>query len=425
MSHHLRCSLDRLREDLLALGQIGRNPDDKGLYRMAFTEADMEARRWLLDRLRAAGADAKLDGAANVVGRWEGADGDLPTIVIGSHIDSVPAGGIFDGSLGVLAGLECMRALRDAEVKLSRPVELVAFSDEEGRFGGMFGVQAYTGQLTLNDVESMKDPDGVSLVDAMKACDLVPSLAMEAARKPDRIAAFLELHIEQGPVLEAQRTDIGVVLGISGIFKWKVKLLGKADHAGTSPMDMRSDAFMGLADFAHEIPRIIEEDGSERSRLTVGKVDLVPGHPHTVPGEAVFTLVGRDTEPDVLRELAKSCRKVLSAIARRHRLYFEFEEMSWLEPRPCDASIATAFRSAAERLSLSHIDMPSGAGHDTQFMTDVTRAGMIFVPSANGVSHAPDEWTAWEDVHNGANCLLQALLDVDAGSEGETLETGG
>ena len=414
MTDDLRCSLDRLREDLLALGQIGRNPEDKGLYRMAFTPADMEARQWLLDRLGAAGAEAQLDGAANVVGRWEGTKADAPAIVMGSHIDSVPAGGIFDGSLGVLAGLECMRSLRDADVKLAHPVELVAFSDEEGRFGGMFGVQAYTGQLTLNDVESMADPDGLSLADAMKRHDLVPEMAMEAARKPDRIAAFLELHIEQGPVLEAKRKDIGVVVGISGIFKWKVKLVGKADHAGTAPMDMRSDAFMGLAEFAQEIPRIIEEDGTERSRLTVGKVDLVPGHPHTVPGEAIFTLVGRDTEPDVLKELSRSCRKVLSAIARRHRLYFEFEEMSWLEPRPCHESVLSAFRAAAERLSLSQMDMPSGAGHDTQFMTDLTQAGMIFVPSAHGVSHAPDEWTAWEDVHNGANCLLQALLEVDA-----------
>jgi len=409
----LRCSLDRLRDDLLAVGQIGRDPETKGLFRMAFTDADMEARRWLLTRLEAAGAEARLDGAANVIGRWPGKTDDAPAIVMGSHIDSVPAGGIFDGTLGVLAGLECMRSLHEAGAVLEHPVELVAFSDEEGRFGGMFGVQAYTGMLTLNEVESMVDPDGVMLTDAMKQHDLAPEMAMEAARKPDRIKAFLELHIEQGPVLEAQKKDIGVVIGISGIFKWKVKLLGKADHAGTAPMDMRSDAFMGLAEFAQEIPRIIEEDGTERSRLTVGKVDLVPGHPHTVPGEAIFTLVGRDTDPEVLRELAKSCRKVLSAIARRHRLYFEFEEMSWLEPRPCHEAILSAFRRAAEGLGLSQVDMPSGAGHDTQFMTEVTRAGMIFVPSANGVSHAPDEWTAWEDVSNGANVLLHTLVDVD------------
>lgn len=405
--------LERLKGDLLALGQIGRSPDDRGLYRMAFTDADMEARRWLLARYAAAGAEGRLDGAANVVGRWPGSDPDAPAIVLGSHIDSVPAGGMFDGALGVLAAVEAMRALSDAGRTLRHPVEVVAFSDEEGRFGGMFGVQAYTGRLTLDDVETMVDPDGLTLVEAMDRQGLNARAALEAARRPEEVAAFLELHIEQGPVLEAKGTQIGVVVGISGIFKWKVQLLGKADHAGTAPMDMRSDAFMGLADFAHEIPRIIDEDGTERSRLTVGKVDLFPGHPHTVPGQAVFTLVGRDTDPAVLEELATACRKALSAIARRRGLHFDFEQMSWLTPRPCDESILTHFRESAAALHLSQMDMPSGAGHDTQFMTELTRAGMIFVPSVKGVSHAPDEWTAWDDVGHGANVLLHALIRAD------------
>jgi N-carbamoyl-L-amino-acid hydrolase len=224
--------------------------------------------------------------------------------------------------------------------------------------------------------------------------------------------AFVELHIEQGPVLEKSGNTIGIVDSISGVFKWIVRLIGKADHAGTAPMNMRSDAFTGLADFAHEIPRIISEDGTDRSRLTVGKVELRPGNPHTIPGEAIFTIVGRDSNESVMKELAHACRKALSAIARRHNLMFEYEQTSWLSPVECHPRIVELFEKHSKQMGLSYQHMPSGAGHDTQFMTEISQAGMIFVPSVGGVSHAPDEWTHWHDVEAGANLLLNAVLDL-------------
>ena len=177
-------------------------------------------------------------------------------------------------------------------------------------------------------------------------------------------------------------------------------------------MNMRSDAFMGLANFANEIPRIIAEEGSDKSRLTVGKVDLKPGHAHTVPGEVEFTLVGRDVDGDVMRALADSCRKVLSAIARKHNLMFEFEQMSWLEPQPMSNDIISLIAEQTKALGYPHEHMPSGAGHDAQHMAKVTDAGMIFVPSINGVSHAPDEWTHWQDIEKGANVLLNSLVKL-------------
>lgn len=400
-------SLDRLREDLLALGQIGHR-DQGGVCRLAFSPEDLEARRWLMARIADAGGRAHMDGAGNVSGRWF--EGPRPAVVVGSHIDSVVGGGLYDGTLGVLAGLECARALQAADLEPDRPFEVVAFADEEGRFGGMFGVQAYCGMVTPDWLETAVDPDGLRLFDAMRAQGLDPLHALDAARRPEDIHAFLELHIEQGPVLEAEKRRIGVVEGISGIFKWMVHLVGRANHAGTSPMHLRSDAFMGLANFAHEIPRILEEEGSPGSRLTVGKVELLPGNPHTVPGEAVFSLVGRDVDGDTLRALAQACRRVLSAIARRRSLHFDYRELSWLEPRRCDPDVLSAFDAASRELGQDPLWMPSGAGHDTQFMADVCRAGMIFVPSVGGVSHAPDELTHWSDVELGAQVLLRTTM---------------
>ena len=400
--------LDRLRADLLDLSRIGHTPSG-GVSRVAFTHADMQARRWLIGRIEDAGGTARIDGAGNVIGRWF--ESDQPAVVLGSHIDSVVNGGLFDGALGVLAGLECARALRAANLQPGRPLELVAFADEEGRFGGMFGVQAYCGMVTPDWLENATDPDGMRLWDAMSAHGFDPMAALDAARRPEDMHAFLELHVEQGPVLEAEKRRIGVVEGISGIFKWVVHLLGRANHAGTAPMHLRSDAFSGLATFAHEIPRILDEEGSLGSRLTIGKVELLPGNPHTVPGEAVFSLVGRDIDPETLRRLSDACRRVLSAIARRKGLRFEYRELSWLEPRRCHPEVIDAFDRAARGLGHDPLHMPSGAGHDTQFMAEFGRAGMIFVPSVGGISHAPDELTHWADVEAGAQVLFRAVAE--------------
>jgi N-carbamoyl-L-amino-acid hydrolase len=406
----LQINLERLKSTLLELSRIGFNDDDKGVYRSGFSEADMEARRWLMALLEAESFSPAMDGAGNVYGRLGAADS--PSVTVGSHLDTVPAGGMFDGALGVVSALEVLRTCRDQALDLRWPLELLATSEEEGRYGGMLGAQAIAGDLTPGIILGMHDADGNLLSDAMTAAGLEPLGALDARRLPESMRAFLELHIEQGPVLERIGKTIGVVDGISGVFKWIVRLIGKADHAGTAPMNMRSDAFMGLADFAHEIPRIIDEDGTERSRLTVGKVELKPGSPHTIPGEALFTLVGRDSDENVMQELCNSCRKSLSAIARRHNLKFEYEQVSWLAPMNCDPQLVETLERQAASLGLSFVRMPSGAGHDTQFMSQITRAGLLFVPSVGGVSHSPDEWTHWSDIECGANLLLNAAVTL-------------
>ena len=410
----INCSVNiqRIEKDLYRLSEFGCNAAEKGIYRQGFSEADWQARTWLMDYFRQHRLVTHMDGVGNVCGRL--GDDEQPAVLIGSHLDSVPAGGMFDGVLGVIAGLECIRVIQEQKIPLKHPIEVIATSEEEGRFGGMLGAQALTGALTLDWLEHAKAPEGLSLVDAMAQRGLDYHQALHAYRTPESIKAFLELHIEQGPVLEASGNSIGVVEGISGVFKWLIKLIGKADHAGTAPMNMRSDAFMGVADFAHEIQRIIDEDGTDKSRLTIGRVELKPGYAHTIPGEADFTLVGRDMSEEVMHELAANCRKALSSIARRHRLMFEYEQLSWLGPKSCSQDIMSLIEAHTRKPNYSYEIMPSGAGHDAQFFTDITPTGMIFIPSIGGISHAPDEWSHWADVEKGCNVLLNTVIELAA-----------
>ncbi len=405
-----KVNIGRIEEEILALARFGLQEGGRGVYRQGFSKADMAARKWLEDRFADLGMSHRMDGAGNVIGRY-GPD-DKPAILIGSHVDSVPAGGIFDGVLGVIAGLEVVRSLQDAGIEPDYPIEVIGTSEEEGRFGGMLGAQAMTGHLTRDWLETAADEHGYALKDAMAEAGLNALDALHAFRRPEEIRAFLELHVEQGPVLDTEKTTIGIVEGISGVFKWNCRLIGKADHAGTAPMDMRSDAFMGIADFAHEIQRIIDEEGTDKSRITIGHVALKPGFPHTVPGEADFTIVGRDLDEGVMHGLANACRRVLSSIARKHKLKFEYEEMSWLKPAYCDEGIVSLIEKKTKELGYSYKVMPSGAGHDVQFFCGHTRAGLIFVPSVNGVSHAPDEWTHWSDIERGAQLLLETVLEL-------------
>jgi len=403
-------SLERLKSDIETVSRFGADESGRGVTRPSFSDADMQARKWLMARMSELGMEARLDRAANVVGRW--ACAERPAVMVGSHLDSVPMGGTLDGTLGVLAGLECVRTLMESGQVPKRPIEVIATSEEEGRFGGMFGVQALCGLVTSEWIEQARDDSGVPLTEAMRAQGLDPYAALEARRDPSTLKAFLELHIEQGPVLEAAGCPIGIVQGISGVFSWNCRLVGAANHAGTTPMEMRQDAFQGLARFAARLDNLIAEHGSRNSRLTIGKVEVRPGFPHTVPGEAEFSLIGRDMDEAKMHALAGGCRRELKRIADAHALQFECREQSWLSPRHCDREIIDAFAEEAGMLGLESMVLPSGAGHDTQFMSQITRAGMIFIPSKGGISHSPEEWSDWDDIEKGTNLLLRTLARI-------------
>ncbi len=404
-----RVDIERLKTNLLELAEIGKNADDRGIYRMAFTEADMEGKRWFENKLREADIPVRRDGAANVWGRLEGEDPEAAPIVVGSHLDTVPCAGSLDGSLGVLVAMEALQVIREQGVRHRRPLECVAFSDEEGRFGGMLGSQAVCGMINP-EVLHATDLDGNKLEGVLRERGLDPMNILEASRSRESLHRYLELHIEQGPVLDRGGQNIGIVEDITGLFKWNIRFLGESNHAGTTPMDMRKDAFMGLADFAHEIPRILEENGSPRSRATIGKAEILPGAANTVAGIVEFSLDARDTSEDVMEDLSNAFRRALSAIARRRELHVEFEVLSWIPPTRCDESLVGLIEAASRDLGISALRMPSGAAHDAQIIANLAPVGMIFVPSKNGISHSPAEWTEWSDIEAGAQVLLGTLI---------------
>lgn len=405
----LTIRIERLKADIEAVNAIGKSEGIPGLNRVSFSDADMAGRRWLMARMKEAGMKARMDAAGNVFGRWapDSVNADRPAVLAGSHLDTVPQGGAYDGTLGVCAALEAVRTMKEAGLEPLRPVEVVCTADEEGRFGGMFGSQAICGEVDLDWIEAAVDDTGVRLVDAMREQGLDPE-AVEP-RDPSEIALFLELHVEQGPVLEREGLAIGVVNAISGVFNWTVTLTGEANHSGTTPMDMRRDAFRGLAEFGAAIPAILKQAGGPETRLTVGQVELSPNFPHSVAGCAMFSIIGRDIEEARMMALASACEVEIDKAADAHGLTVDIARKSWLPPTRLDDEICAQLLELAQTSGYSSRVMASGAGHDAQTFARHVPAGLIFAPSAHGISHSPDEHTEWADIERSANVLTRAI----------------
>ena len=409
----LNINQEQLQSDIETLAEIGRQ-EDYGIYRMAFSDGDMQGRKWFKDRIKEAGLEFYQDGAANLYARYNW-DDQHPSVMMGSHQDTVPGAGHLDGALGVIVALECLRCIKEEQLETRYPLEAIAFSDEEGRFGGMFGSQAIAGKLTPEKIFNAVDLDGIKLTDAMQAVGLNAMDALHAKRNPDSLHAFLELHIEQGPLLDKMSISVGNVDAIAGLFKWEVSLIGTPNHAGTTPMDMRKDAFMGLSEFASQVQRILDENGSSRSVATIGRVSISPGAANVIPGNVEFSLEARDTNPDVLNDIAQAFRKSLSAIARKRDLMFEYKGLSEIQPVKSDTGIVETIETICKSLKIPFLQMASGAAHDTQIMATITRAGMVFVPSKDGRSHSIAEWTDMDDIEKGANVALNTLYRIAGG----------
>ncbi len=402
-------NLSRLRELLDGINQFGREDDSPGLNRPAFSESDMAARRWLVGQIEDAGLHADIDAAGNVIGTWR-VEGDAPLVMVGSHTDTVIAGGAYDGALGVAVGLECIKAMKEAGVAPARSIAVVSTSDEEGRFGGMLGSEALAGIVTEEWVQSSVDADGIRLWDVMSAAGFDPARVSRAALAKGSVAAFVELHIEQGPTLEKAGKPIGLVDVISGVCNWTIRLKGVANHAGSTPMAERADAFAGLAEVAVAIPEVIAAHGTDYAKITIGKVDLQPNTPHTIPGEAEFSVIFKEAEEAAMRRLADGFAEHVRRAAQNHRLEHEIEEHSWLPPVALDTDLRQAVREAAEAKSIDYLVLPSGGAHDAQTMTALCPTALIFVPSKGGVSHSPDEQTSWDDIAIGADLMLATLM---------------
>lgn len=406
----MRVNRERLRADFEQLGEFGREPDGGGVTRPAFSEADVTARRWFADTARQAQLDVSVDALFNVVAGV--GEGSAPAVWTGSHLDTVPHGGMFDGAVGAMAALECVRRLREEEMELARPVRAVAFSDEEGAFHGYLGSKGLVRNWSEDEMQQMTNGDGVKLLDALRGHGVQPSKATATALPAQCVHSFVELHIEQGPVLETSGTAIGVVSGIVGVRRGEVRFEGRADHAGTTPMHLRRDAARGAATFLDRLPEFPVRARRAGAVATCGRISLSPAAANVVPARATVQLDFRDVTTEGLDLLEEMIVVEAGACAVRHGLSAEYHRESTTPPARLDQTVAGVIGAAAERLGLATLELPSGAGHDAQVISALAPTGMIFVPSKDGRSHSAWEWTSWDDVASGADVLLETLLDL-------------
>lgn len=399
------------RHIIESINQFGKTNSGGGYTRHAFSNADMDARYWLIEFLKSEGFAAHLDGAGNMVGRWECAEisQSNPIIMTGSHTDTVTNGGAFDGTLGVAAGIASILELRESGIEPDCAVEVVSFADEEGRFGGMLGSQAISGQVTQEWIENASDADGVTLIEAMKAQGLEAHLALGCARNSNDVRAFFELHIEQGPVLERRNQDIGIATHISGVCFLSVTLKGLANHSGTTPMTDRQDPMVAVAKIICAFEPLLAEYGTDQTRITVGKIELLPNAPHTIPGQATFTIILREVCGKRLSELKERVEALVMRFAAAGNLTAEVTQKSWLDPVTLDPDLVPLMQKAADLVTPNHMTMVSGAGHDAQSMQAICASALIFIPSRLGISHSPKEYSSWEQIDQGAQVLKQAI----------------
>ncbi len=395
---------EKLLDDLDNLAQIGVDPKG-GLSRIAYNSADRQGRNWVAVQMKAVGMTPRTDAVGNGIGLYPGTDVDLLPIALGSHTDTVPNGGRFDGSLGVLAALACVRALYEANIQLRHPVEVINFAAEEATMSGAtLGSRAMSGLLDVEVAVNQLAWDGRPTADHLREAGLDPAIIDQAQRTAGSLAAYLELHIEQGGRLESGQIPVGVVEGIVGIRRYTIIFSGYANHAGTTPMRGRQDALVMAAPFISSVPEVVI---SHDIVGTIGTLRIEPGAPNVIPGRVEMGLEIRGLDEAVLDETEVE----LARFAEKDGA--EFRQVSKKTSTVSDPRLTNALAAACDELGLPFQRMPSGAGHDAMCMAAIAPQAMLFVPSRGGVSHSPDEFTKPEDCVTGARVLLATLLRLD------------
>ena len=401
---------DRLWSRLSELAEISRS-EGGGVTRLSFTEEERAAKDLVASYMREAGLAVREDVAGNLIGRREGRVGDDPVVLTGSHLDSVRNGGDFDGPLGVLGAVEALQTMDERGVGTERSVEIVAFTDEEGaRFSfGMVGSRATAGTLIPEHL-AYEDENGVSIAEAMRTSGLDPGRIDEAARASGSVHAYVELHIEQGRILESKDLPVGVVTGIAGPAWLRFTLTGEAGHAGTTPMNLRRDALAAAAAVIGRIEREAARKGT--SVGTVGQLDLSPGGINIIPGQVSFSLDLRDIDEDVRNDVEARIMHEAALLCEKRGIELETNILQRLPPAPCSSLVRDAAREACETLGFEPFGLASGAGHDGMHLTELCPIGMIFVRSKDGFSHNPAEYSSKEDCVAGADVLYRTLLKL-------------
>ena len=382
--------------------------------RLAFTDAEREAHDLFAEWLRAAGFSARADAFGNTIGERPGGS-DRPFLTLGSHLDSVPNGGRFDGVVGVVGALEVGRMVQESGIITHHPLRIVAFANEEGaRFGeACLGSKAVTGMLGPRDADRLRDVHGVTLAEAMARLGLNARRIEDAQWSHDEVAAYLELHIEQARLLEAQELAIGIVDAVAGNTRLRVEVHGRADHSGGTPMDWRQDALAGAAEMVLDVERIANEPGRRATVATVGRLTVWPNNITTIPGRVDFSLDVRDVDSDRQRDTARDLVERFERIASRRGLGLEYEVVSDTSPSVLPLWLRRLTKQVCVDLGLPHRVMASGAGHDAQILARRMPAAMLFVPSHAGLSHVPEEWTSVDDITRGVRVLYACLMRLD------------
>ncbi|WP_257628919.1 Zn-dependent hydrolase [Haloplanus salinarum] len=413
-SVHQRVSEERLREDITANAEFGAVPTDQGHGRTVLTGTDANrlAREYLVDRLDAAGLDVRVDAVGNVTGRWvpEGVDPTVRAVACGSHLDSVPEGGIFDGVLGVYSGLEAVRALQGADADLDRPIEVVCFTEEEGaRFSnGVLGSSVASGKRSVEDALALEDDAGVSLEAALSDIGFRGTGRLDASAWD----SWLELHVEQGERLRDAGTAVGIVSAITGTIRCAVEIEGEANHSGSTTMAERTDALTAASELVLEVERatndVVAEEG-ETVVGTVGSLDVWPNAINVVPGRAELGIDVRDVEYGSMERIVERVRRCLSTLEAERGVETTLERPYDIAPSAMSDRCTAALRDAAAATDVDALTLHSGAGHDTMHVASVTDAGLLFAPSRGGFSHSPREWTDWSSCATATRVLTAGL----------------
>ena len=397
---------DRLNQSIATLAKIGQLPNG-GVKRIAYSQEDIEARNLVRQWMQELEMQVGIDAAGNIIGRYPGKDPDAPALATGSHIDTVPCGGHYDGAYGVLAGLEVVRVLRENQLKLNRSLEVIVFTDEEG---SMIGSKAISGRVVPNP-EYYRRPDGTDIQTCLNRVGGNWDKIVQARRNSPDFAAFVELHVEQGPVLESMGKQIGVVEGIVGQRRFNITVKGRANHAGTTPMQMRCDALVAASQVVLAVNQIGNTPGQQVA--TVGKMEVQPNAANVVPGWVEMSLDIRDLSSLHIDSLLEQLRSQLEEIAVATNTQIRLNPCLNNEPALAEPYIQQAIAQSCQNLNLSYTHLPSRASHDAQELAQITDMGMIFVPSEMGISHDASEYTSPEHCIQGANILLQTSLQLD------------
>ncbi len=404
----IRANAERMESRIRKLSSYGLN-NMNGSDRVAYTEYDKQGREYIIGLMKDAGLEVRIDTAANIIGRRKGKFDDRKPILFGSHIDTVPNGGAYDGCVGVIGAIEVIELLNENKITTDGPLEVIVFTDEEG---GLTGSRALVGDLG-SEASKVVNNSGKTIWEGIRFLGGDPDRLAEAVRKEGDIKAYLELHIEQGGILESKGLDVGVVEGIVGIEWWEVIIEGFANHAGTTPMKGRRDAVLAGSRFALMVNEVVNEYGGAQVG-TVGKFLAEPGAPNVIPGKVTLSLELRDLSPEKIFRLYSSIEKRAIVIGSETNTDITFNHLDVSAiPAITDERIKLKIEESAKALGLSFQRMPSGAGHDAQDVAKIAPVGMIFVPSKGGISHSPNEFTSAEDMANGASVLFRTVLAVD------------